>query len=121
MLRRSDIAPGSIATLAVIVALVAVVIPTCVMVGCTMSGGRMFVPFGSETTISAPCGGSYIFNSSPLGTIPSGIDALILSFVAALAATLVLFAPQPMVQPVRLARDGPPPPPEDPGDVRLLI
>jgi len=121
MLRRTDIAPSALASLAIAVAIVAIMVPTCVMIGCSMSGGMMFVPFGDKASISSPCDGTYLFSTAPVGTVPGGAESTLLTLVAALVVAVAVVAPRMTAQPVRMARDGPPPPPEDPGDVRLRI
>ena len=120
MLRRTDIAPGMLTSLVVVLAIVAIMVPTCVMVGCSMSGGAMFVPFGTEASFSSSCGGTYLFSKSPVGTVPSDVSSVLISFVAALLVVAVAFSPRLTADPIRSSRDGPPPPP-DSGDVPLRI
>ena len=121
MLRRSDIQPGPLAILAVVTAILVLVVPTCAMVGCTMTGSAMFVPFGSNPTMSAPCGGTYVVSKSPVSTVPTEAPATLLVAVAALVMAATLALPRVEAAPVRSARDGPPPPDEPLDDVRLRI
>ena len=80
--------------MAIVVALVAIAVPTCQMVGCDMEMGAMpFVPF-SGTHMSADCPGQWEFFTTPASTLPSGSDTLLLTLVAALVGAVVLFAPQ---------------------------
>lgn len=121
MLRRNDIAPGTLGSLAVVIAVVAIMVPTCVMVGCTMSGGMMYVPFSDTPSVSSSCGGTYVYSKTPVGVMPADASTLI-AFVAALLIAVAFVAPRLVAQgPVRALCGGPPPPPDDLGGVRLLI
>ena len=107
--------------LAIVVAIVAIAVPTCRMVGCDMSMGAMpFVPFNGSH-ISADCPGQWEVFTAPSSTLPSGSYSLILTLVAALVAAVVLFAPQVAPRPVLARVSNPPPPPEDPRGERFRV
>jgi hypothetical protein len=108
--------------LAIVVAFVAIVVPTCRMVGCSMTMGTA-MPFGHQGMpgFFGDCGGSYVTSSAPSAVVPSGADALVLALVAAVLAALVLFQPNVVAERARVATTGPPPPPDDPqGERRRL-
>lgn len=109
MLRRTNIAPGPLATLAVAVAIVMLMVPTCTMIGCSMSGGRMFIPFGEDLGMAQPCGGTYVVSRAPLAAGPLQSETTVTLAFVALIVAFVLFAPRVEATPVRSARDGPPP------------
>jgi len=82
--------------LAIMVALVAVVLPTCQMVGCDMNGmtAMPFMPQGGAFT---DCPGQWVVNTSGSnGIVPSGLDSLTFSLLIALLAIVgaLFFAPQ---------------------------
>ena len=70
--------------LAVVVAIVAIAVPTCRMVGCDMgdAGAMPFVPHNGPH-VSSMCLGQWELSTSPTGIVPSGSDPLVLSLVAA--------------------------------------
>lgn len=84
--------------MALIVAFVAIVIPTCRMVGCSMEMGSTMSmsDHGSMggAVLNAACGGQRIFNSAPNAIVPSGADSLTLALVAAVIAALALMLPR---------------------------
>jgi len=107
--------------LAIVVAIVAVAVPTCRMVGCDMDMGAMpFVPMHG-VHFTAPCPGAWELSASPVGTIPSGGNSLLLTFIAALAAVVLLFSPQVVSRPVLARVSNPPPPPDDPLGARFRV
>jgi len=110
----------ALVALTIIVAFVAVVVPTCVMVGCSMGGA---MPFGhlDMTSLYSDCGGTYVTNTAPSAIVPAGADSLVLALVSAVLAALVLFRPAPTVQTIRVHASDPPPPPEDPRGERLRL
>lgn len=83
--------------MALIVAFVAIVIPTCRMVGCSMEMGSSMSMAGHGSmggaVLNAACGGQRIFNSTPNAIVPSGADSLTLALVAAVIAALSLMLP----------------------------
>jgi hypothetical protein len=97
--------------LAIIIAFVAVVVPTCRMVGCTMDMGAMMHGMGDMAAFSADCAGTLVMSSSPVAIVPSGADTLTLALVAAVVAALALLMPAMSVRPVFVMEPTPPPPP----------
>lgn len=107
---------------AVLVAVVAVAIPTCQMVGCNMKTGAV-MPWGNHALpgFFSTCGGTYVFNSAPSAVVPAGTDSLLVVLVAAFIAAAALVVPRTEAHFV-LARTGaPPPPPEDPLGARFRV
>lgn len=108
--------------LILVVAVVAVIIPACQMVGC--AGPMRFVPLITDVTSftnPSSCGGTFVFEKTPTAIVPVGADSLTLTLVAALGVAAVLFAPRAETDPVRVVRIEPPPPPEDPRGERFLV
>lgn len=110
---------------AIAVAFVAVVIPTCRMVGCSMDMGSMgamsMMNMGSGLGLSSTCDGEYTTTSSPLAVVPLGAESLVLALLAAVTAAVLLFSPQMVARPVLIVDAAPPPPPEDPLGVRFRV
>jgi len=107
--------------LAIVLAVVAIAIPTCRMVGCDMSMGAMpFVPF-SGSHVSADCPGEWGVFTTPASTLPSSSDSLILTLAAALFAGVLLMAPQVVARPVLARVSNPPPPPDEPRGERFRV
>lgn len=108
--------------LAVVVAVVAVVVPTCRMVGCSMDMGGAR-PFGMQmsTGLFSDCGGEYVFSSSPAAVVPAGADSLTLALLGAIVAALALMLPTFAWRPVFAVEFAPPPPPEPPLGQRLRL
>jgi len=111
-------------TLAIMMALVAVALPTCQMVGCDMGlmpmGAMPFMPQGGAYS---DCPGEWVVNSSgTTGIIPSGIDSMTLTLLAGIVALAAFaLAPKLQVSHVRDYRVEPPPPPEDPLGMRFRV
>ena len=108
--------------LAIVVAIVAIAIPTCRMVGCDMGdmGAMAFVPH-SGPSASSMCPGQWEFSSSPAGIVPTGGDPIALGFLAALVAAIVLSVPQRTGR-LALAYVGDsPPPPQSPRGERFRV
>jgi len=107
--------------LVVVLALVAIAVPTCRMVGCDMDMNAMpFVPF-SGAHFASDCPGQWEMNSVPASTLPSSSDTILLTLVAALVVAFVAFAPQVSAQPVYARVSNPPPPPEEPRGERFRV
>jgi len=107
--------------LVIMVAVAAIAVPTCRMVGCDMDMGSMpLMPFNGPI-VSSACGGQWEFSSGPAGILPSGTDALSLTLMAAFAVAVVLLAPQVAGHPVLVRVSNPPPPPEDPLGERFRV
>jgi hypothetical protein len=108
--------------LAIVVAIVAIAIPTCRMVGCDMGDmGAMAMGSHSGTGVAPMCPGQWEFSTSPSGIVPNGTDPLVLGFMAALAVAVVLIAPQRMSRPALVYMGEPPPPPDDPWGERFRV
>ena len=101
------------------VTLAVVLVPTCQMVGCTMSAMPFFG--GQGLTISSPCNGTYVASSSPLGVIPSGADSFLLTLLAAVVVAMPLLFSSLRSRPLLVEVAEPPPPPEDPRGERFRI
>jgi len=112
----------ALVTLAVIVAVVAIVVPTCRMVGCSMEMGGV-APWGAQTVagLFSDCGGEYVVSSTPVAVVPSGADSLTVALVAAVVAALALMVPALTSRPLALVAISPPAPPEPPLGVRLRL
>lgn len=103
------------------VAVLAIAIPTCQMIGCTMDMSHgMFWP-GSAPSIHGLCDGRWIASAAPAGVMPTGIESLVLAVFAAVFAAFVLFAPNSAMRRVAVVRAEPPPPPLDPRGERSRI
>ncbi len=107
--------------LAIVVALVAIAVPTCQMINCDMEMGAMpFVPF-SGPRMAADCPGQWEFSSTPTGTLPNGSTTLLLTLASAIVAAFVLFAPQMTGRHILVRVSDPPPPPEEPRGERFRV
>ena len=108
--------------LVIAVALIAIVVPTCRMVGCSMDGGYMgFLNMADEFGMLGTCGGEYQTSTGPESVVPAGLQALLLSLVAAIAAVALVLAPRVETARVVVADSAPPPPPEDPRGERFRV
>jgi len=110
--------------LVVAFAVIAVAIPTCQMIGCTMnmSGGMMRISTLPGPSISNACDGSWVASSgSQYGVPPSESTIALLCLLAAIAAAVVLFSPRVEMRPVRFADANGPPPPVDPRGERFTV
>lgn len=111
--------------LTVAIAFVAVVVPTCRMVGCSMDMGGsagMMHHMGSVPMMSSTCGGEYsTTDGSPLGVVPVGVEALILALFATLLGVRALFATVMQSRSLVVAYATPPPPLESPLGTRLRL
>lgn len=110
--------------LTVAIAFVAVVVPTCRMVGCSMDMGSLGMThhLGSTPAMNSTCGGEYTTtDGSLLGVIPVGIETLILALFATLLAARALFATVMQSRVLSVAYATPPPPPDSPLGVRLRL
>lgn len=107
----------------VAVAVVAVAIPTCQMIGCSMdmSGGMMAISTHPGPSLGNACDGLWVTSSGPLGVAPSEFANLLLGLVAAIVAAAVLFSPRPAMRPVRLVDAHGPPPPLEPRGERVIV
>ncbi len=107
--------------LVVMMAVVAIAIPTTTMIGCDMGmgSGMPFMPSGSG--IYNGCTGEWATTTGPVGVLPNGVENLLLALGVAIVAVAVTLAPREAAAPVRFAADEPPPPPEDPLGQRTRI
>jgi len=112
----------TIIALAIVVAFVAVVVPTCQMVGCSMDMGYMpFMHGQADFNISSMCGGEWVASQAPSGIVPAGADSLVLALVSAVVAAVLMLRPQLASRPVRIEEFTPPPPPEEPRGERFRV
>ena len=107
--------------LVVMMAVVAIAIPTTTMIGCDMGmgSGMPFMPSG--TGIYSGCPGEWATTTGPVGVLPSGAESLLLALSVAVVAVAVTLAPRRTAAPVRIMAAEPPPPPEDPLGQRTRI
>jgi hypothetical protein len=107
--------------LVVMMAVVAIAIPTCTMIGCEMgmSGGMPYMPSG--TGIFNSCAGEWVTNTGPAGVLPSGLENIVLVLGAIIVAVAITLAPHESHSMVRILAAEPPPPPEDPLGQRTRI
>ena len=107
--------------LVTVLAVVAIAIPTCTMIGCDMGmgGGMPFVPSG--TGIFNACPGEWVTSTGPVGVLPNGAENLVIALSAVIFAAAVVLSPREtaFVEPAYFAE--PPPPPEDPLGQRTRI
>ena len=102
----------------IIIAMVAVLLPLCMMVGCGMSTSQML---GSPILgFSSACATTMTSNAQA-AIAPGNLQSLILTLVAALGVVFVLTTPQFTMRLIRVGAEDPPPPPEDPRGARFLV
>lgn len=107
--------------LAVVVAVVAIVVPTCRMVGCSMSMGSPMSGHDGMTILFGDCGGELVYNTTPSAVVPSGLDSLTVALLAALLAAAALLLPQVKPRAMLITERASPPPPLDSGGMRLRL
>lgn len=117
--------------LVVVVAIVAVVYPTCRMVGCSASSYIAQMPhpgafglaaaMGDAPRLMNDCGGEFLSSTNPLGVMPAGIESLLLALTAALIVGIAILGPQVAMQLVLVPLAEPPPPPLDPRGERFRL
>jgi len=108
--------------LAIVVAIVAIAVPTCRMVGCDMGamGAMPLVPHNGPH-VSEMCLGQWELSSTPTGIVPTGSDPLTLSLFAALVAAVIVLAPQRAARHEFAYVSNAPPPPQDPLGERFRV
>jgi len=110
---------------AIAVAFIAVVIPTCRMVGCSMDmqsmGTMSMMDMGASLSLTSSCDGQYTTTQSPLAVVPLGIQALVLALMAVVVAAVTRFSPHVVSRPVFIVDATPPPPPDDPLGERFRV
>lgn len=112
----------AVVALAIVVAFVAILVPTCRMVGCSMSsGGSMAWGHSMLPSFFGDCGGTYVTNGVPTAIVPGSMDTLVLALVAAVMAAAVLYRPRVAFQRIISHPPDPPPPPEDPLGARFTV
>ena len=107
--------------IASVLALVAIVVPTCRMVGCSMGGGMSWGAPMSGPGFFSTCGGTYVASVAPSAIVPASADSLALALAAVVVLAVLFAAPRPRAHVVRIGDGEPPPPPEDPLGTRLTI
>jgi hypothetical protein len=101
----------------IIIAMVAVLLPLCIMLGCGMGPSEM----ASHTFgFSSQCATTMV-SGAEAAIAPANIQSLILTLVAAIGAAFVLTSPQFTMRLVRVVAEDPPPPPEDPRGARFIV
>lgn len=107
--------------MAVVIAFVAIVVPTCRMVGCSMqmNGYMAFMP-GAGIGIFSDCGGQMVSSTVPDAVGSSSLEAITLAFIAMLAA-FVITRPTPVVQRITVHSSDPPLPPTEPRGERFRV
>jgi len=107
---------------AIVVTFLAIVVPTCRMVGCSMdmSGGMGFMHPGPGVGFFSTCGGEMLTSEAPLSVAPGGLETLLLALIA-LVVGLVLFAPRDSAAYSLIEVVEPPPPPRDPLGERFRV
>ena len=106
-------------TMVIIFAMVAVLLPLCVMLGCGMDLSHMM---GSHTGFSFSDACTSAAGSVAQAAIaPGNLQTLIMTLVVALGLVFALALPQPSMRLVRVVAEEPPPPPEDPLGARFIV
>ena len=105
------------------IALLAVAIPTCQMIGCDMGmcGGMMRITTIPGPTIGVACGGIWLASASVAGTMPAEFLSLLLALIVAFAFSLTAFSPRVEFRMARIADANAPPPPLDPRGERFIV
>lgn len=106
--------------LLVMVAFVAIVVPTCRMVGCSMTGAMAWKTLDTPS-LFGDCGGTYVTSTTPAAVVPPGAETLVLVAVAMVLASAGLFTAEAHAQRLVPVQASPPPPALDPRGMRLRI
>ena len=121
---RNNYMRQALLPLVVIVAIAAIAVPACQMVGCNMPTGSMmmrFVHHGPLGVFTGQCPGEFVTHQGPLALAPSGSDTFLLSFVAAAIGAAVLLFGDNRPRALRVLAALAPRPPNDPLQGRLRI
>lgn len=121
---RNSFMRQALLPLVVIIAIVAIAVPACQMVGCNMPSGGMlmrFVHHGGSPVLSSRCPGEYVTRTGPLGVTPGGSTGFLLSFIAAAIGAVVLSSGEDRPGVLRFVASLAPRPPNDPLQGRLRI
>jgi ABC-type spermidine/putrescine transport system permease subunit II len=102
----------------IIIAMVAVLLPLCMMVGCGMSTTQMLG--SSMLGFSSACATTMTSNAEA-AIAPANLQSLILTLVAALGAVFVFATPRHSTRLIRVLAEDPPAPPEDPLGARFIV
>ncbi len=107
---------------AVALALVAIVMPTCRMVGCAMEMGSV-APWGVQDVagLFSDCGGEYVTSTAPFAIVPAGADALLVSLFAVAFAAVAGMVQLSASRSAAFVVARPPEPPEPPLGARLRL
>jgi len=111
----------SMAIALIVIALVAVMIPTVAMIGCDMGMGAGMPYMPSGFGIFNSCPGSWVVSSGPAGVLPTSVTSLLIVFAAMVVAVAVVSARQDSVSVVVVESKDPSPPPDDPLGRRIRI
>lgn len=119
MTRIADRFRSILVPLLIVVAFVAIMVPTCQMIGCT---GMMAIP----RAIGGPvfhnvCPGTLVVSATPTAVVPDGASSLLLTLMAAIVVAAIIFTPRVSVRPVRIMDATPPPPPSEPLGERFRV
>lgn len=106
---------------ALAVVFVAVIVPTCRMVGCSMGGAASWGNNALSDGFYGTCGGTWVTNAAPFAAAPPVPFSLLLVLFAAFVAAIVLNAPAVAVERIHVHASDPPPPPEDPRGETLRL
>ena len=106
-----------------VIAVIAVAIPTCEMIGCNMGmcGGMMRISTIPGPTFGSACDGTWLTSGSVAGIMPAEFLTILLALIAALAASLVAFSPRVEFQMACMSEANAPPPPLDPRGERFIL
>lgn len=107
----------------VAIAVLAVAIPTCQMVGCnmTMCGGMMRISTLPGPSAGAPCGGIWVSGANQLGTLPNSFFSALIALIAALGMAVLTWVPTRTARLLFVAEANAPPPPLDPRGERFRL
>ena len=105
------------------IALLAVAIPTCQMIGCDMGmcGGMMMLIPHSGPSLAADCGGAWIANAGQLGVFPPELITALVAMLAMLGLAAFVLPPRRELQPIRVETANPPPDPIPPQGERFRV
>jgi uncharacterized membrane protein len=119
MTRIADRFRSILVPLLIVVAFVAIMVPTCQMIGCN---GMMVIPRAiGGPVFHSVCPGTLVVSSTPAAVIPDSASSLLLTLMAAIVVAAVVFSPRVSVRPVRIMDAAPPPPPSDPLGERFRV
>lgn len=107
--------------LALAMVFVAVAIPTCRMIGCSMGGAASWGNNAVGLGFYGDCGGTWVTSATPVAAVlPSAYGAIVALLGLAVVAVAITRRPV-LVEVISEHASDPPPPPEDPRGERLRI